>query len=125
MYVCVCVCVCACIYIYFLVNNRDQYKLHSEIHSINIRQYSNVNQPLSNLTRYQKGTHYCGIKAFNNLPSDINRMSHYVTQFRLALHDFLHLKSFKLWMSILIVPTSRIEKFITMYFLPSWGVSPS
>ena len=121
---CVCVCVCVCMYMhiyiyiyiypYILVNNKDQHKLHSEIHSINTRQYSNVYQPLSNLTTYQKVTYYCGIKAFNNLSSDINRLSHYVTQFRFALHDFLHLMSFILWMSILIVPMYRIEKFITV-----------
>jgi hypothetical protein len=78
---------------YILVNNRDKYKPVSEIHSINTRQNSSVYQPLSNLTTYQKGTYYYGIKVFNNLPSDINRMSHYVTQFRLALHDFLRVTS--------------------------------
>jgi hypothetical protein len=64
-----------------------------------------------------------GSRFFNNLPSDIIRMSHYVTQFRLALRDFRNLKSFILWMSILIVPMSRIEKFVTVYFYVDGGLA--
>jgi len=42
----------------------------------------------------QKGTYYYGIKIFNNLPFGITKLSHNVKQFRLALSDFLHFKSF-------------------------------
>ena len=60
----------------FIVNNRDQYKLNSDIHSINTRHDSNLYHQLSNLTTYEKGTYYCGIKIFNNLPSGIKKFSH-------------------------------------------------
>jgi len=53
----------------------------------------------------------------------MNRLSQYVTQFRWALHDFLHLKSFILWMSILIVPMSTTEKFVTVYFYLAGGLA--
>jgi hypothetical protein len=59
----------------FVVNNKDQYKLNSEIQSINTRHNSNLHQPLSKLTTYQKQTHYCGIKIFNYLPSDRKKVS--------------------------------------------------
>jgi len=52
----------------FVVNSKDQYKLNSEIHSINTRQNSKLYQPLSNLN--QKWTYYFGIK-FLKLSSDI------------------------------------------------------
>jgi hypothetical protein len=39
----------------FVVNNKDQYKVTLEIHSINTRQSSNLYQPSSNLATYQKG----------------------------------------------------------------------
>jgi len=55
----------------FVENNEDQIMLNSEIHSINTRQNSNLYETPSNLTMYQKGTYYFGIKIFNNLPSDI------------------------------------------------------
>jgi len=57
----------------FVIINEDQYMLNSEIHSINTRQNSNLYQPPPNLTMYQKGTYYFGIKIFNNLPSDIKK----------------------------------------------------
>ena len=37
----------------FVVSNKDHYKVNSEIHSINTKQYSNFYQSLSNLTTYQ------------------------------------------------------------------------
>jgi hypothetical protein len=86
------------IYIYSLsllvVNNKDQYKETYEIHSINSRQKSNLYLLLSNLTTYQKGTYYFGIKVFNNLPTDIKKLSHKVKHFSLALKRFLYSKSF-------------------------------
>jgi len=51
-------------------------------------------QPLSNLATYQKGTYYFGIKILNSLPSNIKTLSHIVKQPRLALSDFLYVKSF-------------------------------
>ena len=73
----------------FVVNNKDQYKLNSEVHSINRKQTSNLYQPL---TMYPKGTYYFGIKIFNNLLSDIKKLSYNVKQFILASSDILHLK---------------------------------
>jgi hypothetical protein len=40
----------------FIVNSKDQYKLNSDIHSINTRQKSNLYQSLSSLTMYRKWT---------------------------------------------------------------------
>jgi hypothetical protein len=39
----------------FVVNNRNQFKIHSEIHSINSRHFCNLYQPRFNLSKYQKG----------------------------------------------------------------------
>jgi hypothetical protein len=55
----------------FVVNNRDQFLMNSEIHSINTRQGSNLHLPLANLDIYQKGVPYSGINVFNSLPSSI------------------------------------------------------
>jgi hypothetical protein len=74
------------------VNNKDQYRETSEIHDKNIR--SNLHLPLTNLSVYQRGTYYNGIKVFSNLPPDIKKLSHNVKQFSLALKRFLHTKSF-------------------------------
>ena len=54
-----------------VVNNKDQYKPNSEIHSINTRPNLNIYQPLSDLTMHQEGTYFFSIYIFNNFPSDI------------------------------------------------------
>ena len=52
----------------FVVDNENLFHVNSEIHSINTRQNFNLYQPQANLTLYQKGPYYSGIKVFNNLP---------------------------------------------------------
>jgi len=45
-----------------VVNNKDMYKVNSEINpSMNIRQNSNLYQPSLNLATYKKGIYYFGI----------------------------------------------------------------
>jgi len=53
----------------FVINNRDYFMVNSETHNINTRTKSNLHRPISNLSAYQKGTYYSGIKVFNSLPS--------------------------------------------------------
>ena len=60
----------------FAVKNMDQYKVNSDIHGSNTRQRSNIHQTTSNLSLYQRGTYYMGIKVFNSLPSYIKYLSH-------------------------------------------------
>jgi hypothetical protein len=52
----------------FVVNNKNLFYVNSEIHSINTRQNFNLYQPQANLTLYQKGAYYSGIKVFNKPP---------------------------------------------------------
>jgi hypothetical protein len=78
----------------FVVKNIDQYKVNSDIHGSNTRQRSNIHQTTSNLSLYQRGTYYMGIKIFNSLPSYIKDLSHNIKQFKLVLKSFLYLNSF-------------------------------
>jgi len=45
---------------FFLTNNEN--------HNLDTRQRNNLYLPQANLTIYQKGAYYSGIKIFNNLP---------------------------------------------------------
>jgi hypothetical protein len=77
------------IYVYllllFVINNRQHFKINSDIYIINMRNNLNLYYPLSHLSGYQKGVHYTGIKVFNRLPVPIKRLSHDVEQFKMAL----------------------------------------
>ena len=39
----------------FVINNRNQFTINSEIHNINSRQFNNCHQPRYNLSKYQVG----------------------------------------------------------------------
>jgi len=60
----------------FVAHNRDSYESNSEIHNINTRFSSDLHTPTANLTTFQKGPFYFGIKVFNYLPTSIKNISH-------------------------------------------------
>jgi hypothetical protein len=47
-----------------------------------------------NLTQFQKGVYYSGIKIFNNLPHNIKELSNEIKLFKNALKRFLLINSF-------------------------------
>ena len=78
----------------FVVNNRDQFFINSEIHNINIRHISNLLLPLECSGIYQKGVYYSGIKIFNSLPFNIKKFANSLRPFKSALKHFLYMNSF-------------------------------
>ena len=67
---------------------------NSEIHNINTRTKWNLHQPIPNLSTYQMGTYYSGIKVHNSLPTQIKDLSHNRKQLKSAMENFLYLHSF-------------------------------
>jgi hypothetical protein len=67
------------IYIYsllmFVVNNMDFYHMTSQIHGLNTSCNLDLYCPQTNLTIYQRGPHYFGIKLFNHLPINIKELA--------------------------------------------------
>jgi len=55
----------------FMIKNRNQFMVKSEIYHIDTRQHANFKLPSVNLTKYQKGVYYLGVKVINMLPSYI------------------------------------------------------
>jgi plasmid replication initiation protein len=55
---------------------------------------SSFYHPITNLTVYQRGLHYMGIRIFNNLPPYIKDISNNVKKFENCLKRFLHIHSF-------------------------------
>jgi hypothetical protein len=75
----------------FIVNNMKLFTENSDMYEIVTRNSSNLHLPLSNLTLFQKGPQYFGIKVFNSLPSNIKQLSTNKNQFNNGLLQFLHL----------------------------------
>jgi hypothetical protein len=55
----------------FIVQNKNYFLTNNEKRNIDTRQRNNLCLPQANLTIYQKGAYYLGIKIFNNLPLEI------------------------------------------------------
>jgi len=53
----------------FMIRNKNQFLVNSEIYHIDTRQHANFHLPSVNLTKYQKGVNYLGVKVFNMLPT--------------------------------------------------------
>jgi hypothetical protein len=61
---------------------------------MNTRQKYNFHLPSSNLSLYQKGVYFTGIKVFNNLPQSIKNLSNDTKQFKLAQNNYLQAHSY-------------------------------
>jgi len=69
----------------FVVKNKNLFILNLENHTKSTRHFNNFYQPVTNLTIYQRGVHYVGIKIFNNLPPYIKDISNNVKKFEICL----------------------------------------
>ena len=70
---------------------------------LDIRQRNYLYLPQTNLTIYQKGAYYSGIKTFNNLPLDIKNVAgNPPKKIKIALKNFYTLIYFTHWKSTLV-----------------------
>jgi hypothetical protein len=61
---------------------------------LDTRQRNNLYLPQANLTTYQKGAYYLGIKIFHNSPLEIKNVAGNLKKFKIALKKFLYTYSF-------------------------------
>ena len=53
----------------FVIKNKNLFTTNNEIHTLCTRQHHNLQQPSADLTKYQMGVFYMGIKIYNSLLS--------------------------------------------------------
>ena len=71
-----------------------QYQDDSSVHNINTGNKHHLHRPVANLSCFQKGASYSGIRIFNSLPQSITNLKNKKTQFKVALKKFLNAHSF-------------------------------
>jgi hypothetical protein len=103
--VCVCVCVCVCVYIYiyiyiyihlsinFITDNVENFQTSADVHIVNTRHKHRIHKPTANLSCFQKGVYYAGIKIVSNLPSDPKGLMNENSLFKTALKRYLNTHS--------------------------------
>jgi len=80
----------------FLTKYKDQFMTNSQMHKITTWQTSDLYIPTANLTIYQKGVYYRGIKIYNHLPKIVKDLSGDKNKFNLALKRCLLHNSYSL-----------------------------
>ena len=71
----------------FVVKNKHFFILNSENHNKTTRQLNKLYHPITNLTVYQRGLHYMGIRIFNNLSSYIKDISKKLRNLKIISND--------------------------------------
>jgi hypothetical protein len=59
----------------FVVQNKTLFLTNNENYNLDTKQRNSLYLPQANLTTYQKGSYYLGIKFFNNLPIEIKNVA--------------------------------------------------
>jgi len=77
-----------------VVHNENHFSTNTENHNIHTRQRNNLYLPQANLTIYQKGAYYSGIKICNNLPLEIKNVAGNQKKFKIAVQKILYTYSF-------------------------------
>jgi hypothetical protein len=73
-----------------IINNQEYFETNSALHSVNSRNKYHLHRGIASLPRFQKKTHYNGIKISNNLPSSLKSLINGKTQFEVSLERFLN-----------------------------------
>jgi hypothetical protein len=78
----------------FVVQHKDLFISSMDSHNLETRQSNNLYTPQANLSVYQKGAYYSGVKIFNKLPSNIKNVNVNITKFKTTSKRFLYANSF-------------------------------
>jgi len=74
----------------FFIWNQEKFQTNSSVHNINTRNKHRLHRPVANLSCFQKGASYSGIRIFNSLPGSITNLKNEKSQFKVALKKFLN-----------------------------------
>ena len=74
----------------FVVQTKRFFSTNNKNHNIDTRQRNYFYFLQANLTIYQKGVYYLGIKIFNNLPLEIKNAGGNEKKFKIALKKILY-----------------------------------
>jgi len=86
---------------FFLIGTQDKFLTNFSVHSINTRNKHHLHKPIANLSCFQKGASYSGLRIFSNLQRNITNFRNEKLQFKVALKNFYMHNPFTLWMNIL------------------------
>ena len=78
----------------YVVNNKHLFTKNLEVRNHDTRSANNFHLSITNLTKYQKGAYYTGIKIFNYLPTHIKNVANEIQVFKKTFKKILFVNSF-------------------------------
>jgi hypothetical protein len=78
----------------FVVDNKENLQTNSSIHGVDTRNKTELHRSTVNLSCFQKGVSYPGVKVFSSLPSRISNLRNVKLHFKVALQRYLIAHSF-------------------------------
>ena len=75
--------------------------MNLDVHSFNARSNHDLHIPVANLTVFQKGVWYSGIKIYNDLPPTLKQQSYNIFKFKRPENDFFLQILFTHWRNII------------------------
>jgi hypothetical protein len=76
--------------------------MNSDAHHFNTRSNHDLHLPMANLTVFQKGVWYSGIKVYDHLPANIKQLANNNSKFKMALKNSFLKTLFTHWRNIII-----------------------
>ena len=66
----------------FVAKNRKLFITNANVHNFSTRSHNDFHLPIANLSVFQKGVYFSGVKIFNNLPTDLKQTFYDVCKFK-------------------------------------------
>jgi hypothetical protein len=57
----------------FVARNKELFVVNANVHNFPTRSHKDLHLPIANLSVFQKGVYFSGVKIFNNLPTDLTQ----------------------------------------------------
>jgi NAD+--asparagine ADP-ribosyltransferase len=78
----------------FVVQRKEHFVTSIYSHNLETGQSNNLYTLQANLSIYQKGAYYSGVKIVNKLPSNIKNVRDNINKFKITLKKLLYMNSF-------------------------------
>jgi hypothetical protein len=78
----------------FIARNLELFQTNSAVHNVNTRLKNHLHRSVANLSCFQKGAHYSGIKILNSLLPSLKTIWDKKETFKVALKRYLNTHSF-------------------------------
>ena len=86
------------LYIYslmmFVARNKELFVTNANVHNFPTRSQNDLHLPIANLSVFQTGVYFSGVKIFNSLPLELKQIFHDTGKFKNAFKRFLLDNSF-------------------------------